>query len=39
MQYAGSKPGRVDHLGVQHEEGDETADQTGTGTFAGDNLV
>ena len=39
MQYAGSKPGGVDHLGVQHKEGDETADQTGIGTYADDNLA
>ena len=39
VQHAGRKPGRVDHLGMQHEEGNEAADQTGIGAFAGDNLA
>ena len=39
VQQAGRKPGGVYHLGMQHQEGDETADQTGIGTFAGDNLA
>jgi len=39
VQQAGRKPGWVDHLGVQHEEGDEAADQTGISAFAGDNLA
>ena len=35
VQHARCEPGWVDHLGVQHEEGDEA----GIGVFAGDNLA